>query len=560
MKKTVIAITLMALLISTITAVFLEPNVQTASASSNSVPNLLWKTNLTFPSGSNNTARSLSAPTVANGVVYVGVLSAVNTFPPYLPNPPPYNPNDNWSDFYAFNASNGAVIWDYKDPSASYFVSSSVVADGIVFFCRGPNENGIIKALNASTGVLLWNFTVNGGISSPTEANGVVFIVGDRNIYALNATNGDKIWDASNYGGTSPIIVNGVLYMGSSVDSNLNALNASNGERIWNYTAENRPATPAVASGVVYFSAGQNIYALNAATGIKLWNYSTKVVLSNYGYGMNYEFSSPTFANGILYVFSNREQTMLALKASDGVKLWNYTRAVGNPPIVANGVVYVDINGYLSALNAYDGRKIWDSSLPADDFNLVPPKSPAVADGVMYFANNYENLYAYKILSSTSPPASETAVSVFTGNGQTVNFTIGGNVTSSQISNVYLTTDQNATTASVYLTVTGESGTAGFSNMTIPKNLIPDGTTPTIYIDNQKAEKQGYTQHTDNYYVWYTTGFSSHQISIMFSKSQNVESSSLPNYVIWLGAVFTALIITVTVIVIFKKRSMRSIS
>jgi hypothetical protein len=96
--------------------------------------------------------------------------------------------------------------------------------------------------------------------------------------------------------------------------------------------------------------------------------------------------------------------------------------------------------------------------------------------------------------------------------------------------------------------------------MTIPKNLIPDGTAPTIYIDNQKAEKQGYTQDTDNYYVWYTTGFSSHQISIMFSKAQNVESSSLPNYVIWLGAVFTALIITVTVIVIFKKRFMRSIS
>jgi hypothetical protein len=43
---------------------------------------------------------------------------------------------------------------------------------------------------------------------------------------------------------------------------------------------------------------------------------------------------------------------------------------------------------------------------------------------------------------------------------------------------------------------------------------------PTIYIDGKIAENQGYTQDAANYYVWYTTDFSTHQISIAFTDAQ----------------------------------------
>jgi hypothetical protein len=37
-------------------------------------------------------------------------------------------------------------------------------------------------------------------------------------------------------------------------------------------------------------------------------------------------------------------------------------------------------------------------------------------------------------------------------------------------------------------------------------------------------ENQGYTQDGNNYYVWYTTHFSTHEVSIVFSaKSQNLD-------------------------------------
>jgi hypothetical protein len=97
-----------------------------------------------------------------------------------------------------------------------------------------------------------------------------------------------------------------------------------------------------------------------------------------------------------------------------------------------------------------------------------------------------------------------------------VDLSISGNVTGSQMSNVTMETNQSAASTTMSFIVTGESGTTGFSNITIPKISIPYGTTPTIYIDNQPAQNQGYTQDSNNYYVWYTTHFSTHQVTIQF--------------------------------------------
>jgi hypothetical protein len=52
--------------------------------------------------------------------------------------------------------------------------------------------------------------------------------------------------------------------------------------------------------------------------------------------------------------------------------------------------------------------------------------------------------------------------------------------------------------------------------MTIPKNAIPFGITPSIFTDELLATNQGFTQDANNYYVWYTTEFSVHQIKIQF--------------------------------------------
>jgi beta-lactamase regulating signal transducer with metallopeptidase domain len=77
--------------------------------------------------------------------------------------------------------------------------------------------------------------------------------------------------------------------------------------------------------------------------------------------------------------------------------------------------------------------------------------------------------------------------------------------------------------------VTGESGTVGFGNITIPISAVTYGTTPTIYIDGQIAPNQGYTQDSNNYYVWYTTHFSTHLITIEFTATPNSAPSPSVN-------------------------------
>jgi hypothetical protein len=86
--------------------------------------------------------------------------------------------------------------------------------------------------------------------------------------------------------------------------------------------------------------------------------------------------------------------------------------------------------------------------------------------------------------------------------------------------------------------------------VTIPKSAVPYGTTPTIYIDNQPAQNQGYTQDSNNYYAWYTTHFSTHQISIVFTTAS---SSSLPQEVIYGIAAAVAIVAIGAVALVLRK-------
>jgi outer membrane protein assembly factor BamB len=88
-------------------------------------------------------------------------------------------------------------------------------------------------------------------------------------------------------------VAKGVVYIGSD-DRNVYALKATTGTKLWSYTTDNAvPSSPAVANGVVYVGS-VNLYALKASTGAKLWSYTT-------GYAV---VSSPAVANGVVYVGS----------------------------------------------------------------------------------------------------------------------------------------------------------------------------------------------------------------------------------------------------------------
>ncbi len=165
----------------------------------------LWKYNIGYSGG--------ASPVVVGGVVY-------------------YVPEEN--NLFALNATSGAEIWNYSAPMGNpsqgnpYNVnvdSYPAVVDGIVYL---GSDEGNVYAFNAASGTILWNYTIGkGALSTPNVADGVLHVgSSDDNIYALNATNGVELWSYPTSGAVdSPAVINGVLYVGGG--NNIYALRVS---------------------------------------------------------------------------------------------------------------------------------------------------------------------------------------------------------------------------------------------------------------------------------------------------------------------------------------------
>ena len=149
--------------------------------------------------------------------------------------------------------------------------------------------------------------------------------------------------------------------------------------------------------------------------------------------------------------------------------------------------------------------------------------------------------------STPTPITSKIEVTTTTGTTNYVIINSDSNITSSQISSATIASNQTATTTTLSFNVNGQSGTIGFGNMTISKSDIPYGTLPIVYIDGQQAQNQGFNQDSQNYYVWFTTHFSTHQVKVAFTGQPANPKSSMSTFEM---AALIALVIIIAVVVV----------
>jgi eukaryotic-like serine/threonine-protein kinase len=361
-------------------------------------PTLLWN----FTTGS----AVYSSPAVVNGVVYIGSMDG---------------------NVYALNAENGNRIWNH--PIGDDVKSSPAVVNGVVFVGSevSAGSNGYVGnfyALNAADGSKIWNSTLGNYYSyiesSPSVVNGVVYVGSSvglapppisptfavilGTVYALNATNGNKLWNYTTDSSvdSSPAVAEGIVYVGCE-DGNLFALNATDGNKLWSYnTPGGVDSSPAVVGGVVYIgSFDRNVYALNAVSGAKLWNYTADDWIE----------SSPAVDGGVVYIGAD-DGNVYALNATDGAKLWRYYisgYSFGSSPCVVSGVVYIGSYDHkFFALNATNGANLWNYT--TGDIVL---SSPAIVNGVVYFGSYDDNVYALGTLGTS--PASPNTLPIIIG-------------------------------------------------------------------------------------------------------------------------------------------------
>lgn len=228
---------------------------------------------------------------------------------------------------------------------------------------------------------------------SPVVVNGVVYHVSDlqSTVFALDAVTGELIWSyyVNDHVDDAVTWYDGMIFV--AADSAF-CLDALTGERIWAYKPSTSSfkmnGTPAVGEGVAYFSyapdwSSMDIYALDAFSGEEIWcsqlpSYSTGCVTLH-----GNRLYVPTY-NGDLY----------ALDTADGSILWSNGESVSgywdSSPVVVDDVIYIcGFDGIARGINCNTGTTIW--STPVSSWYIAA--TPAFANGRLFFADQVDSFH-----------------------------------------------------------------------------------------------------------------------------------------------------------------------
>ena len=315
--------------------------------------------------------------------------------------------------------------WSFN--TGAEVISPVTIADGTAFV---GSTNGKIYALNSTTGDKIWNFTTGYMVRSEVAvSNGKVYTgADDGSIYCLNAATGTKVWQTPAGGITisqvgagifpparsSPQVVNGKVYVGS-LDGNIYCLDGSSGAVKWKFqTGGPIEATPAIDNTGVYIygsNPGSNftLYKLDPNNGSIMWQNNLPYLhqLSYLAYGG--VDASPTVVSqiGMVIVRSMFVKTW-AINSTNGMILWVYNgtqpssnmyQSGGVPqvcaPLYAYGLVYINDYYSITAINAYNGSKVWSTYLSREDLS----QGLTYSYGRVYSVNELGTLYELDALT-----------------------------------------------------------------------------------------------------------------------------------------------------------------
>jgi outer membrane protein assembly factor BamB len=286
-----------------------------------------------------------------------------------------------------------------------------------------------------------WKFQTGGPImSSPVESAGMVFVAStDGYLYAVNATNGAKIWDF--WIGTdanSPTAANSKVFI-TSASGTVYAINMYTGVEAWNQSFGEAAGfgAPLIVGSRLFVNGNQTIFVFNEAVGVRLYNvtlfHANGIAPLTYDNGLivavtlgeteievggfeanNGEIifllamaaseigtarNGATIGDGKTFVVTvnpNGSSTIFGLNEF-GMRGWEsqLDGVTEASPAFAYGTVYIPTSSATYALDAENGTVKW--SRPLDGEYSV--SSPAVADGKLYFGLDNNYVYALDALT-----------------------------------------------------------------------------------------------------------------------------------------------------------------
>ena len=289
---------------------------------------------------------------------------------------------------YAIQAKDGTKTWSVDignfldratredlggSPSPTgydYVQSSPVVADGTVY---AGSLDGNLYALEADTGAVKWTFTTAGKIrGTPAVDQGTVYIGSwDKLLYAIDARSGKVRW-ASGVGGqvqSTALVANGMVYCASRKASVV-ALDAQTGELKWEHSYGSNmwvESSPRLVDGVIYIgsSGSKIVLGLDALSGKPTaiyispdFHWSTPLVIRDTLYigGTSYK---PDLKGGLYSLkivdgkFSDLDEDRQVFPSVDTMEFSGNWLGIAGSPVTENDLIYFGgLDGKVYAVNA----------------------------------------------------------------------------------------------------------------------------------------------------------------------------------------------------------------
>lgn len=255
-----------------------------------------------------------------------------------------------------------AVVWRFP---AEQTTNLTPAADSQTVFV--PLAAGVMSALNAADGKLLWRAETGGEFSAAPVAD-------DRSVYVASSSHGSdqkvrgtlraisKSTGITLWMRTLPAPIGGGLVVGSALfggssDGRVYAFDKHTGAILWsNQYAEAFSGQPAMAGNFVYFGGDAGtVLALNAASGQLAWQYKTRGAIKG----------PIAVANGVVY-FGSGDGNVYAFSELRSKLLWHRRTGAAVQAVTAieNGLLASSLDNFAYLLSLHNGSVIWRRQLP----------------------------------------------------------------------------------------------------------------------------------------------------------------------------------------------------
>jgi outer membrane protein assembly factor BamB/predicted phosphohydrolase len=262
------------------------------------------------------------------------------------------------------------IIQDNTDIGAG-----ATYSGGVVYYA---NTAGVVKAVDARNGNLIWSYKTGGKIfSTPAISNGKLVIgCTDGYIYCLDAK-GEKIVNIYKTQNSRTVTYRGKL--------------------LWKVKAEKSvlPA-PAIHKGIVYIGASDGVFrALRLKDGSEVWRYS----------GIKGFVEAKAYVDNEGVYVGDWKNTFYAFHPKTGALLWTWTNKKLNRmlspaavwPVKSHGKVFiVTPERVVYALNAADGKELWSANGGREAIGLS-------SDGkAIYIKTMQDSVFAWSAVSDVA--------------------------------------------------------------------------------------------------------------------------------------------------------------